>query len=145
MTAKIINGIAIAKSVRVEVSSRVNELSRQGIVPGLAVVLVGENPASAVYVKNKIKACADVGIRSEVRHLLTSVSEVELLEVIETLNKDPEVHGVLVQLPLPPQISVRRVLEAVDVAKDIDGFHLYNVGGLVVGDTIFPPCTPYGV
>ena len=145
MTAQIIDGKALAKQLRHHFRQRVEALQARGITPGLAVILVGDNPASKVYVGNKIRACADCGVRSYEHRLPADASEAEVLATIARLNDDPEVHGILVQLPLPPHIEVRRVLEAISVTKDVDGFHLYNVGGLVVGNTIFPPCTPYGV
>jgi methylenetetrahydrofolate dehydrogenase (NADP+)/methenyltetrahydrofolate cyclohydrolase len=145
MTAKIIDGVAVAKKVRAEIAIRAQALKARGISPGLAVIVAGTNPASAVYVRNKIKACGEVGIYSEVFRFPEDVGERELLGCIENLNLNPAIHGILVQLPLPPRISVRRVLETIAVSKDVDGFHLYNVGGLVLGDTVFPPCTPYGV
>lgn len=146
MSAKIIDGRQVAASIRLECKARVADLrERTGVIPGLAVILVGDNPASAVYVNSKIKACAEAGIRS-FRHPYPADIDVEtLIGTIEALNRDPQVHGILVQLPLPPHIDMRRVLKTIDAAKDVDGFHLYNVGSLVVGDTIFPPCTPYGV
>jgi methylenetetrahydrofolate dehydrogenase (NADP+)/methenyltetrahydrofolate cyclohydrolase len=112
---------------------------------GLAVILVGDNPASRLYVSNKIKACGEVGIRSTLVELPADVSESELLAHIDTLNNDPHTHGILIQLPLPKHISMDRVLEGISVSKDVDGFHLYNVGALVTGNTIFSPCTPFGV
>jgi methylenetetrahydrofolate dehydrogenase (NADP+) / methenyltetrahydrofolate cyclohydrolase len=146
MTARIIDGRAIAKKLRAEYHARVDELrSRHGITPGLAVILVGDNPASRSYVRGKIAGCAEVGIRSELVELPTSVTEEELLAHIERLNTDAATHGILVQLPLPPHIRVSSVLEHISVEKDVDGFHLYNMGGLVTGNTVFSPCTPYGV
>jgi methylenetetrahydrofolate dehydrogenase (NADP+)/methenyltetrahydrofolate cyclohydrolase len=145
MTAQIIDGKALAKSLRVKFRERVNTLRASGVQPGLAVILVGENPASKVYVGNKVKACEDCGVASFHHALPAETSEAEVVALIKRLNADPLVHGILVQLPLPPHIDVRRVIEAIDVNKDVDGFHLYNVGGLVVGNSIFPPCTPYGV
>jgi methylenetetrahydrofolate dehydrogenase (NADP+)/methenyltetrahydrofolate cyclohydrolase len=146
MAAKIIDGKKVAASIRLECKARVASLrERTGVVPGLAVILVGDNPASALYVGNKVKACAEVGIRSFRRQFPADIDADTLIATIESLNRDPAVHGILVQLPLPEHIDMRRVLKTIDVAKDVDGFHLYNVGGLVVGDTIFPPCTPYGV
>jgi len=109
------------------------------------VILVGDNPASQVYVRNKITACKDAGIHSELHKLPVDTPESALLDRIDALNADPAVHGILVQLPLPPQISVPKVLERIAPDKDVDGFHLYNVGGLITGSTVFPPCTPYGV
>ncbi|GHT92285.1 bifunctional protein FolD [Betaproteobacteria bacterium] len=145
MPANIIDGKALAKRLREEFSIRVKTLQASGITPGLAVILIGENPASQVYVGNKVKACAECGVRSFRHTLPADTPETEVIALIGRLNADRDVHGILVQLPLPPHIDLRRVLEAIDVHKDVDGFHLYNVGGLVVGDSIFPPCTPYGV
>ncbi len=145
MTARIIDGKALAKSLRGKFRKRVDVLIEKGVQPGLAVILVGENPASKVYVGNKVKACEECGVESFRHTLPADAPEAELLALIQRLNADPSVHGILVQLPLPPHIDVRRVLEAIAVDKDVDGFHLYNVGGLVVGNSIFPPCTPYGV
>jgi methylenetetrahydrofolate dehydrogenase (NADP+)/methenyltetrahydrofolate cyclohydrolase len=146
MPAKIIDGKQVAASIRLECKARVAELrDRTGVIPGLAVILVGNNPASAVYVGSKIKACAEAGIRSFKKQYPADVDAETLIATIEELNLDPNVHGILVQLPLPDHIDMRRVLKTIDAAKDVDGFHLYNVGGLVVGDTVFPPCTPYGV
>jgi methylenetetrahydrofolate dehydrogenase (NADP+)/methenyltetrahydrofolate cyclohydrolase len=146
VTARIIDGKAIAKKLRAEYHVRVDELKgRHGIVPALAVILVGDNPASHSYVRNKISGCREIGIRSELIQLPASAAEAEVLEHIETLNNDPSIHGILVQLPLPAHIRVSSVLERISVEKDVDGFHLYNMGGLVTGSTVFSPCTPYGV
>lgn len=145
MNAKIIEGKALAKSLRDGFRARVAALEEHGVQPGLAVILVGDDPASKVYVGNKIRACEECGVKSFHHGLPADVAESEVLALIGRLNADPTVHGILVQLPLPPHIDVRRVLEAISVDKDVDGFHLYNVGGLVVGNTVFPPCTPYGV
>jgi methylenetetrahydrofolate dehydrogenase (NADP+)/methenyltetrahydrofolate cyclohydrolase len=145
MTAKIIDGIAIAREVRIGIAARAAILKSHGVLPALTVIVVGDDPASAVYVRNKVRACREVGIKSEVVRLPADVSEESLLSGIRALNDSPSVHGILVQLPLPPHISPRRVLETISIAKDVDGFHLYNVGGLVIGQTVFPPCTPYGV
>lgn len=145
MTARIIDGKAIALKVREEWKLRAEQLKEQGILPGLAVIIVGENPASKVYVRNKVKACADVGLHSEVHALPEDISEEMLLKRIQALNNDADVHGILVQLPLPRHIDVDKVLAAIAVEKDVDGFHLYNLGALITGNTVFPPCTPYGV
>ena len=146
MTARIIDGKAVARKLRAEYASRVERLkSQHGVQPGIAVILVGDNPASQVYVRNKISACKDSGIHSELHHLPAGTDEATLLARIDALNADPNVHGILVQLPLPPQIAVAHVLERIAAEKDVDGFHLYNVGGLITGNTVFPPCTPYGV
>jgi methylenetetrahydrofolate dehydrogenase (NADP+)/methenyltetrahydrofolate cyclohydrolase len=146
VTAHIIDGKAIARKLRAEYAQRVVALKAEhGIVPGIAVILVGDNPASQVYVRNKITACKDIGLHSELHKLPVDTPESALLDRIDALNADPAVHGILVQLPLPPQISVPKVLERIEPDKDVDGFHLYNVGGLITGSTVFPPCTPYGV
>jgi len=146
MAAKIIDGKQVAASIRLECKTRVADLrAKTGVTPGLAVILVGDNPASAVYVTSKIKACAEAGMRSFRKQYPATIDEETLIGTIEELNRDQNVHGILVQLPLPPHIDMRRVLKTIDARKDVDGFHLYNVGGLVVGDTVFPPCTPYGV
>jgi methylenetetrahydrofolate dehydrogenase (NADP+) / methenyltetrahydrofolate cyclohydrolase len=146
MAAKIIDGQGIAADLRGKVADAVHRLTRdRGIVPGLAVVLVGDNPASQVYVSSKVKLTKGSGMRSFDHRLKEQTSEGDLLALIARLNSDPAVHGILVQLPLPPQFAIGEVLRAISPDKDVDGFHLYNVGGLVVGDTVFPPCTPYGV
>src|SRR5690349_14994111 len=146
MTARIIDCRIIADRLRAEYRLRVDDLrSRHGVTPALAVILVGDNPASRSYVRGKIAGCKQVGIRSELIELPASVGESELLARIQALNDDPTIHGILVQLPLPPQIRVASVVEQISVEKDVDGFHLYNMGGLVTGNTVFSPCTPYGV
>jgi methylenetetrahydrofolate dehydrogenase (NADP+)/methenyltetrahydrofolate cyclohydrolase len=109
------------------------------------VILVGDNPASALYVRNKIRACAEIGIRSYKFDFPATVDQTAVVERIRSLNEDPHVHGILVQLPLPPSFDLLQILHTISADKDVDGFHLYNVGGLVLGDTVFPPCTPYGV
>jgi methylenetetrahydrofolate dehydrogenase (NADP+) / methenyltetrahydrofolate cyclohydrolase len=146
MSARIIDGKAIAAKIRGEQKQRILLLQqRHGVRPGLAVILVGNDPASQVYVRNKVTACKDVGIRSELVEMPSTATQDQLLSRIDALNTDPTIHGILVQLPLPPQIDVHSVLERIDFHKDVDGFHLYNVGGLITGNTVFPPCTPYGV
>jgi methylenetetrahydrofolate dehydrogenase (NADP+) / methenyltetrahydrofolate cyclohydrolase len=146
MTAQIIDGKAAAARLRAELAVRVDHLrGRNGITPALAVIRVGDDPASALYVSNKIKACASVGVQSISRELPAGIDTASLINEIVHFNSDTAVHGILVQLPLPPHVDVRRVLESIAVEKDVDRFPLYSVGGLVVGNTIFPPCTPYGV
>ncbi len=145
MTAKIIDGVAIAGAIRSDLKGRVAALAGAGARPGLAVVMVGANPASAVYVRNKIRACEEVGIASFRHDFPADASPQAVLDLIAELNRSEQVHGILVQLPLPPHFSVPHIIRAISPAKDVDGFHLYNVGGLVIGDTVFPPCTPYGV
>jgi methylenetetrahydrofolate dehydrogenase (NADP+) / methenyltetrahydrofolate cyclohydrolase len=145
MTATLIDGVAVSKVIRAEWKLRVDALKARGIAPGLAVILVGDNPASQVYVRNKVKACADVGMYSEMHTYAADIPEAAVLDRIAALNRDPKIHGILVQLPLPAHIDNNKVLEAISVEKDADGFHLYNLGALVTGGTVFPPCTPYGV
>ena len=145
MTAKIIDGKAIAHQVRLDWKVRVESLRGKGVVPGLAMIIVGDNAASKVYVRHKTKACADIGIHSEVHEFADDATEAMLLDRIAALNADPKIHGMLVQLPLPPHLEVRAVIEAIAVHKDVDGFNLYNVGALVASETVFPPCTPFGV
>jgi len=146
MTARIIDGKAVAGKLRIEYRERIaNMVAEHSVRPGLCVILVGEDPASRVYVRNKIRDCAEVGIRSTLIELPATVPEAQLLAHIDALNADTQVHGILIQLPLPPHVEIRKVLERVSVDKDVDGFHLYNVGGLVTGHQVFPPCTPYGV
>ena len=145
MTAKVIDGVAVAASIRRELKSRVGALLGKGLTPGLAVIVVGSDPASAVYVRNKIRACAEVGIQSFRHDFPADAKPSAVLELIEQLNERKDVHGILVQLPLPPQFAISEILQTISADKDVDGFHLYNVGGLIVGNTVFPPCTPYGV
>ena len=145
MTAKIIDGIKAAAAIRTECKARVARLTGRGLVPGLAVIVVGSDPASAIYVRNKVRACAEVGIRSFRYDFPAQIEPARVLDLIQELNDRPDVHGILVQLPLPAHFSIAEVLRTISVNKDVDGFHLYNVGGLVIGDTVFPPCTPYGV
>lgn len=146
MSASIIDGKAVAASVRSDCRERVANLKRRhSVTPGLAVIMVGDNPASAVYVRKKIQACADVGIQSHKYLFSADENDGVVIQKIQELSADPNIHGILVQLPLPKHFDLKVVLGAIDRKKDVDGFHLYNVGGLVVGDTVFPPCTPYGV
>ena len=147
MTAKIIDGKAVAQQVRATLKPRVERLAANGVRPGLAVVLVGTNAASKMYVGQKLRACAEVGLHSETHEFAANADESAVLDRIAALNADPSIHGVIVQLPLPSQFDIRKIIQAVAFEKDVDGFHLYNVGSLVIGDdqTVFPPCTPYGV
>lgn len=146
MVAKLLDGKAIAKTVREEVARDVAEFSQStGVVPGLTVVLVGEDPASEVYVRNKVRACERTGINSQSHRLSAQTSEVELLRLIEELNHCQQVHGILVQLPLPQHIRDTRVLDAIDPLKDVDAFHPENVGRIVQGRPRFLPCTPHGI
>ena len=146
MTAKLIDGKAIAASVRARVKEKVAAFTaRTGIRPGLTVVLVGEDPASQVYVRHKGKAASEAGFLSRQIDLPASTPESELLDLVARLNADDTVHGILVQLPLPDQINESKVIEAIDPAKDVDGFHPMNAGRLFTGGTSFLPCTPYGI
>ncbi|MCL2679197.1 MAG: bifunctional 5,10-methylene-tetrahydrofolate dehydrogenase/5,10-methylene-tetrahydrofolate cyclohydrolase [Dehalococcoidia bacterium] len=146
MTARIISGTAIARQITEEVRADVAELkSRHGVTPGLATVLVGDDPASHVYVTAKVKACLDIGIYSERHDLPGYTPEDDLLALIDKLNKDPRIHGILVQSPPPPHINENRVVCAIDPRKDVDGFHPVSVGRMVIGEPGFLPCTPRGV
>ena len=144
MTAHLIDGNAIAKQLRLEVAQRAAALRARGITPGLAVVLVGDNPASQVYVRNKVKACADNGLYSLLDKHPATLSEADLLARVDALNNDPAIHGILVQLPLPAHIDAQKVIEAISPAKDVDGFHIASAGALMAGQPGFWPCTPYG-
>jgi methylenetetrahydrofolate dehydrogenase (NADP+)/methenyltetrahydrofolate cyclohydrolase len=146
VSARILDGAAIAREIRAEVAAEVALLANSGIQPGLAVVIVGEDPASQVYVRSKGQACLEAGMHSETVRLPAETGEAELLAVVDRLNADPAIHGFLVQLPLPGHIDEEKVLHRVDPRKDVDGFHPMNVGKLSVGDpTAFRPATPYGV
>jgi methylenetetrahydrofolate dehydrogenase (NADP+) / methenyltetrahydrofolate cyclohydrolase len=146
MSARIIDGVALGKAIRAEVATEVAKLSASGRRPGLAVVLVGENPASKAYVGSKEKACQEAGMHSVKVTRPETIGEAELLGIVAQLNADPSIHGILVQLPLPKHIDSEKVLNSIDPLKDVDGFHPMNVGKLVIGDpTALRPCTPYGV
>jgi methylenetetrahydrofolate dehydrogenase (NADP+)/methenyltetrahydrofolate cyclohydrolase len=146
MTARLLDGVAMGRAIRQEVAADVARLSAAGVKPGLAVVLVGEDPASQVYVRSKGKACEEAGMHSVTIRLPAATSQAELLATIDKLNADPAIHGMLVQLPLPKGMNSEQVLRRIDPRKDVDGFHPENVGKLVTGDpTAFRPATPYGV
>lgn len=145
MVAKIIDGNAVARHVRQQCKLEADQLKAQGTTPGLAVIIVGDNPASKVYVANKVRACTEVGLHSTVYAFGADTPDTEVEAKIMALNADPLVHGILVQLPLPRHFDAKRVLACISVDKDVDGFHLYNVGALAQGETLFAPCTPYGV
>jgi len=146
MTAQIISGTEIAKQIREELKQEIAELKeKHNLVPGLATVLVGEDPASQVYVGSKVKTCEALGVYSERYDRSVETSEEELLKLVDQLNKDPKIHGILVQLPLPKQINETRVLYAIDPKKDVDGFHPVNVGKLMIGEPDYLPCTPHGI
>ncbi len=146
MAAQIISGTEIAKQIREELKQEIDELKeKHNIVPGLASVLVGEDPASQVYVGSKVKTCDALGIYSERHDLPVDTSEEDLLALVDRLNKDPKVNGILVQLPLPKHINEEKVLYAIDPKKDVDGFHPVNVGRLMIGEPDYIPCTPHGI
>ena len=144
MTAQLIDGNALSRQLRADVAARVTALKAKGITPGLAVILVGDNQASQVYVRNKVKACEDTGMHSVLETWPASMTEAELLGRVDALNKDATIHGILVQLPLPAHIDAQKVIEAIDPAKDVDGFHIASAGALMAGLPGFWPCTPYG-
>jgi len=144
MSAQLIDGNALAKQIRSQAAERAARLTAAGHQPGLAVVLVGEDPASQVYVRNKVKACEDNGFFSSLDRFPADLSEADLLARIDALNRDPKIHGILVQLPLPRHIDSHKVLEAIAPEKDVDGFHVANAGALMTGAPLFRPCTPYG-
>ena len=144
MTAELIDGVALSKKLRADVAVRAAALRAHGVVPGLSVVLVGDNPASQVYVRNKVKACEDSGLHSVLERYPATLAETELLGRIDALNRDPAIHGILVQLPLPAHIDAHKVIEAISPEKDVDGFHVASAGALMVGQPGFWPCTPYG-
>jgi methylenetetrahydrofolate dehydrogenase (NADP+) / methenyltetrahydrofolate cyclohydrolase len=144
MTAQLIDGVALSREIRASVSQRAAALAQRGVVPGLAVVLVGDDPASAVYVRNKVKACADHGLHSVFEKYDASLPEAELLARIAALNVDPKVHGILVQMPLPKHIDAQTVIAAIDSKKDVDGFSVHSAGALMAGLPGLRPATPYG-
>ena len=142
--AQLIDGNALAAQLRGDVAQRTAALKARGLTPGLAVILVGDNPASQVYVRNKVKACTDAGLHSLLEKYEADLTEAALLARVDALNNDPSIHGILVQLPLPPHIDAHKVIEAISPAKDVDGFHVASAGALMVGQPGFWPCTPYG-
>ncbi|WP_349742312.1 bifunctional methylenetetrahydrofolate dehydrogenase/methenyltetrahydrofolate cyclohydrolase FolD [Roseateles cavernae] len=144
MTAQLIDGNALSKQIRAEVAQRAAALTAQGLKPGLAVILVGEDPASAVYVRNKVKACEEYGLHSVLEKYEATLSEAELLARVEALNNDPSIHGILVQMPLPKHIDPHKVIEAISSAKDVDGYSVLSAGETLTGLPGFRPCTPYG-
>ena len=145
MSARPIDGKAIAEEYRAELRRRVDGLRAAGVVPTLAVVIVGDNPASKIYVRNKAFACEAIGMRSQVHAMAENVNEQQLVAFVRNLNADRSVHGILVQLPLPRGIASRAVVDAIDPAKDVDGFHCVNMGALVHAEPAFYPCTPWGI
>ena len=145
MTGRIIDGVSLAAKIREEVAKRSATLIAAGTKPGLAVVLVGSDPASQVYVKNKVAACQKAGLHSVLEQYPSSMTQAELLERVRVLNADPAIHGILVQLPLPKHIDAHLVIETIASQKDVDGFHVSNAGLLMTGKSLFRPCTPYGV
>ncbi|MEN9590408.1 MAG: hypothetical protein RLZZ481_2194 [Pseudomonadota bacterium] len=145
MTGRLIDGVALAAKIREEVAKRSATLIAAGTKPGLAVVLVGSDPASQVYVKNKVAACQKAGLHSVLEQYPSSMTQAELLERVRILNADPAIHGILIQLPLPKHIDAHLVIETIASQKDVDGFHVSNAGLLMTGKPLFRPCTPYGV
>jgi len=145
VTATVIDGAQIAQQVRDEVAAKVQRMKERGVTPGLAVVLVGDNPASASYVRGKERACQEVGIRTETFRLPQSATQQQVMEMVDRLNHDTAYHGILTQLPFPPQITETLVIRSLDPAKDVDGLHPYNVGLLAMGEPRFIPATPYGI
>ncbi len=145
MSAKFIDGKLIPKEVRSALKIRAENLIEQGVHPGLAVIIVGDDPASNIYVNNKVKACQKVSIHSEVYRFPGNVSQDEVMQCVKDLNENPLIHGILVQLPLPAHFDSNKVTTSIAIEKDVDSFHLYNVGALVTGNAAFLPCTPYGI
>ncbi len=141
----ILDGKALAKKIRASIKKEVDNLKKEGIIPGLAFILVGDNPASQVYVNMKTKACEEVGIYSINHRMPSEISEKELIDVIRMLNENPMVDGILVQLPLPKHLNEEKIIEAIDYKKDVDGFHPYNMGRLARGNPLFVSCTPFGI
>jgi methylenetetrahydrofolate dehydrogenase (NADP+)/methenyltetrahydrofolate cyclohydrolase len=144
MTAQLIDGNALSRQLRTDVAARASALKARGVTPGLAVILVGEDPASAVYVRNKVKACAETGIHSVFEKYDATLSEIDLLARIAALNEDANIHGILVQMPLPKHIHPQRVIETISTAKDVDGYSVQSAGDLMAGLPGFRPCTPFG-
>ena len=144
MTAERIDGTALAQKLRLDVATRTTALKARGTTPGLAVVLVGDDPASQVYVRNKVKACHDAGLHSVLEKYDADLSEAALLDRVDALNRDPAIHGILVQLPLPAHIDAQKVIEAIASVKDVDGLQIASAGALMTGAPGFWPCTPYG-
>jgi methylenetetrahydrofolate dehydrogenase (NADP+) / methenyltetrahydrofolate cyclohydrolase len=145
MTGRVIDGVKLAATIREDVAVRAAALAKKGVKPGLAVILVGQDPASQVYVRNKVAACEKAGLHSVLEQYPADMTQDALLSRIETLNADPHIHGILVQLPLPKHIDSHRVIETIAAQKDVDGFHISNAGLLMTGTPLFRPCTPYGV
>ena len=144
ITAQLINGSLLSQQIRTELARRAGALAARGVAPGLAVILVGDDPASAVYVRNKVKACADAGLHSVLERYAADFGEAELLARIRALNADPTIHGILVQMPLPRHINPQRVIETISTAKDVDGYSVQSAGDLMAGLPGFRPCTPFG-
>ena len=145
MPARLIDGKALSDQIKADVAERVRALKQRGVTPGLAVVLVGDDPASHVYVRNKAAACEKAGLYSQVIRLPADIPEDQLLDIVRGLNGDPDIHGILVQLPLPAHLNAGKVIETIAAEKDVDGFHVSNAGLLMTGRPLFRPCTPYGV
>lgn len=145
MTARVLDGVVMAQAVYSELKPRIAVLAGRGVQPGLATVLVGENPASRAYIRNKVRACAEVGLHAEIHELAHDASESQVLERVDALNRDPAIHGMIVQLPLPRGLNVQRIVQSIVIEKDVDGFNWANLGALVDGHMRLAPCTPLGV
>lgn len=145
MAATLLDGAAIAHQVYTQLKERIHRLHARGVQPGLAAVLIGENSASRIYIKNKAQACQEVGVYSEVHRFAADCSEEQVFTALQYLNSDPRIHGILVQLPLPPLLNSERILQSIAPAKDVDGFNWVNLGAMVAGHTLLAPCTPLGV
>ncbi len=144
MVAQLIDGVALSRQLRADVAAQTQALKARGVTPGLAVILVGEDPASQVYVRNKVKACSEAGLHSVLERHPADMSEADLLARVQALNEDPSIHGILVQLPLPAHMNAQRVIEAISPDKDVDGFHVASAGALMTGLPGYWPCTPHG-
>ncbi len=144
MVAQLIDGVALSRQLRADVAAQTQALKSRGVTPGLAVILVGEDPASQVYVRNKVKACSEAGLHSVLERHPADMSEADLLARVQALNEDPSIHGILVQLPLPAHMNAQRVIEAISPDKDVDGFHVASAGALMTGLPGYWPCTPHG-
>ncbi len=145
MTATLLDGAAIARQVYAQLKQRIHLLHSRGVQPGLAAILVGENSASRIYLKNKAQACHDIGVHSEILRFAADCTEDQVFATLQNLNADPRIHGILVQLPLPSHLNSGRILQAIAPAKDVDGFNWVNLGAMVAGHTLLAPCTPLGV
>lgn len=145
MAAKLLDGAAIARQIYDQLEQRVSSLAKSGVRPGLAAVVLGDDPASRIYVRNKVRACTEVGLHSEVHAFAADCPEAVLLATIDKINRNPRIHGLIVQMPLPPHLNAERIVQTIAADKDVDGFGLHNLGALLTGSPQFVPCTPLGV